>query len=105
MREAGFDQSTPLFVASGLLTYSKGARSGDWREADAILAHRNLASEVHYKEKYIPASELAGKHEPQDASACGFALTAGGGARRAWDTRRWNLGCYTSGPALHSAHA
>lgn len=60
MREAGFNGSMPLFVASGLLTYSQGATSGDWLEAVEILTHRNLASEVHYKEEFVPDFELAG---------------------------------------------
>ena len=62
MRKAGFDSSTPLFVASGLLTYQGGAL---WQEAQRMLAP--YAQRLLHKELYLTKRELDGLHLEQQA--------------------------------------
>jgi hypothetical protein len=64
MRAARFDGATPLYAASGLLTY--GA-AGQMEATVAALVGAGLASSVHYKEMYLPAAEMAGLTSEQSA--------------------------------------
>ena len=64
MRAAKFESGSPLYAASGLLTY--GA-AGKMEDAIRTLVEDGLASSVHYKELYLPASETAGLSSEQSA--------------------------------------
>jgi hypothetical protein len=55
MLDAGFEPDTPLFVATGLLSY--GAHY-DFTSGVSLLVSSRLCSEVLYKELYLPPFEL-----------------------------------------------
>ena len=55
MRKAGFDANTPLFVATGLLSY--GAEL-EFQGGVSMLMGAHLTNEVLYKEQYVPPFEL-----------------------------------------------
>mmetsp|Transcript_3827 Transcript_3827/g.11047 ORF Transcript_3827/g.11047 Transcript_3827/m.11047 type:complete len:533 (-) Transcript_3827:775-2373(-) len=64
MRQAGFSRDTPMYVASGLLTY--GA-SDDMNRIIALLKAAGLCSEVLYKELYVDEKEVAALNSEQKA--------------------------------------
>lgn len=64
MLHAGFDAATPLYVATGLLTY--GA-SSEWAYAQKVLLSKDLASRVLIKNQYVPDFELAALNTEQAA--------------------------------------
>ncbi|RMZ53967.1 hypothetical protein APUTEX25_002544 [Auxenochlorella protothecoides] len=64
MRRAGLDARTPLYVATGLLTY--GA-SKEWAYAQRVLLSKGLASRVVIKNQFVPAFELAELNTEQQA--------------------------------------
>lgn len=57
MRRVGFNASTPLYVATGLLSY--GAEQ-EWEDAKRVLINARVASSVIIKNQYIPDFELEG---------------------------------------------
>jgi len=64
MAEAGFEANTPLFVATGLLSY--GAEL-EFQGGVSSLLREKLCSEVLYKEQYVPIFELQRKLKKQPA--------------------------------------
>ncbi|KAI3432401.1 hypothetical protein D9Q98_003957 [Chlorella vulgaris] len=55
MAAAGFDAASPLFVATGLLSY--GAEI-EFKTGVALLIGQGMCSEVLYKEEYVPPFEM-----------------------------------------------
>ncbi|KAI7838016.1 hypothetical protein COHA_008197 [Chlorella ohadii] len=64
MRAVGFNSSTRLYAASGMLTY--GA-SDEMARVKNYLIRTGLCSEVHHKEQYIPQKELEALNSEQKA--------------------------------------
>lgn len=64
MSAVGMDNSTRLYVASGMLTY--GA-SVEMDRTINYLQHMGVCSEVHHKERYIPQEELEALNSEQKA--------------------------------------
>lgn len=61
--KAGFNSSTPLYVASGLLSYG----SATWPTARRQLLG-SYASELYYKERFLTSQQLAGLTSEQRAA-------------------------------------
>ena len=87
MKEAGFDANTPLFVATGLLSY--GAEL-EFQGGVSMLIGTHLASEVLYKEQYVPPFELQrecgggeARREGSVEAGAGRGRQAGAGTLRA----------------------
>jgi hypothetical protein len=78
MKEAGFDANTPLFVATGLLSY--GAEL-EFQGGVSMLIGTHLASEVLYKEQYVPPFELQRECGGGEGSREG-SVEAGAGRQR-----------------------
>ena len=76
MRAAGFGAGTPVYAASGLLSY--GA-ADQWAAAVARLRAAGLAGEVHHKELYLTAAELGALNSEQKAGGAHFGRRAGRG--------------------------
>jgi hypothetical protein len=68
MDKVGMDNSTRLYVASGMLTYGASADMG---RTISYLRHMGVCSEVHHKERYIPQAELEGER-PALLALCGL---------------------------------
>lgn len=64
-RAATFDAGTPLFVASGLLTYGASA---EMEKVAAEITREGLASSIHYKEQHLTSADLAGLNSEQKAA-------------------------------------
>ncbi|KAL4423672.1 hypothetical protein ABPG75_000973 [Micractinium tetrahymenae] len=64
MRGVGFNSTTRIYVASGMLTY--GA-SVEMDRTKNYLRHTGVCSEVHHKEQYIPQRELEALNSEQKA--------------------------------------
>ncbi|PSC70539.1 alternative oxidase [Micractinium conductrix] len=64
MRGVGFNRSTRIYVASGMLTY--GA-SVEMDRTKNYLTHTGVCSRVHHKEQYIPQEELETLNSEQKA--------------------------------------
>ncbi|KAL4439928.1 hypothetical protein ABPG75_002929 [Micractinium tetrahymenae] len=62
MCSLGFNASTPLYVASGLMSYTDSARMQHFRE---LLTGAGVCSRVVVKEDVLKPSELAGLHSEQ----------------------------------------
>ncbi|KAK9844459.1 hypothetical protein WJX74_002810 [Apatococcus lobatus] len=76
MRQAGFTGDLVLYVASGLLTY--GANE-DMAHIVKTLKEFGLCSAVHYKEMYIPESEISDLNSEQKALLDFLVLSRGRG--------------------------
>ena len=63
---AGFKKDTPLYLATGLLTYKHTTRMDEVREK-----LKPFASVLDYKEKYLSPEELAGQSVSQSVSQSG----------------------------------
>lgn len=64
MDALGLNATTPLYAASGMLTY--GA-STDWERTVGYLTHKGLAHSVHHKEMYVPGADLDALNSEQKA--------------------------------------
>ncbi|EFN51509.1 hypothetical protein CHLNCDRAFT_140196 [Chlorella variabilis] len=64
MRSVGFNSTTRIYVASGMLTY--GA-SVEMDRTKNYLMHTGVCSRVHHKEQYIPQKELEVLNSEQKA--------------------------------------
>ena len=64
-RAAGFDRATPLYVASGLLSYGASAEMD--RVAEEIK-RGGLASSIHFKEQHLTSADLASLNSEQKAA-------------------------------------
>lgn len=64
MRGVGFNSTTRIYVASGMLTY--GA-SVEMDRTKNYLMHTGVCSRVHHKEQIIPQKELEGLNSEQKA--------------------------------------
>jgi hypothetical protein len=64
-RAAGFDARTPLYVASGLLTYGASA---EMDKVAAEIKKEGLASSIHYKEQHLTSADLAALNSEQKAA-------------------------------------
>lgn len=57
MRQGNFGPQTPMYVASGLLTY--GSNQGDMQRIIGLLIHAGACSKVLYKEQFIDQPEIS----------------------------------------------
>jgi len=64
-RAAGFDAGTPLYVASGLLTYGASA---EMETVAAEIRGAGLASSIHHKEQHLTPADLAALNSEQKAA-------------------------------------
>ena len=65
MRTGGFDQSSPVYIATGLLTYAAGHETLG-RLTDNLTAE-GLCDRITYKEQFLDAAELDALHSEQKA--------------------------------------
>lgn len=65
MQQLGFDPSTPLYIATGLLSYPEGRPL--WEEAARKLLAANLTSRILHKGDIIPQDQLQGLETEQQA--------------------------------------
>lgn len=59
MQQLGFEPSTPLYIATGLLSYPEGRPL--WEEAARKLLAANLTSRILHKGDIIPQDQLQGE--------------------------------------------
>lgn len=64
-RAATLDAGTPLYVASGLLTYGASA---EMEKVAADIKREGLASSIHYKEQHLTSADLSNLNSEQKAA-------------------------------------